>query len=519
MNMNLTQMLHKGLMERPQAVALVCGERRRTFAEFADRTARLAGALQALGLQPGDRIGMLAFNSDRYIEYLWATWWAGGAINPVNVRWTAQEVAYSLDDCDTRILLVDDNFKDTASELKQLSQALQTLIYVGDGEAPTGMLSYEALLAGAAPVQDARRQGDDLAIVMYTGGTTGKPKGVMLSHTNLYVNALSALAATLRPTDAVGVVTAPLFHVGGIGLTLQLMMRQCKQVVLPAFDELAILNAVRDEGGSEIFMVPTMIKRLIEHPRFPEYDVSTLDMVLYGAAPIDGALLVQAIQALPGAQFVQLYGMTELSPTVTALPAWCHSEPGHEDKLRSAGKPVPIAEIRITDGHGNPVPTGTAGEICVRGPMVMMGYWGKPEQTAEALRDGWLHTGDGGRFDEDGFLYIVDRIKDMIVTGGENVYSAEVENVIAQLPEVSMVGVIGVPDPQWGERVQAVVVVRPGHTLTAEQVIAHCRSQIAGYKCPRNVEFRTEMPLSAAGKLLKHVLRTPYWKDQERNVS
>lgn len=519
MAMHLTQFLHKGLMERPQAVALVCGARRSSFAAFADRASRFAAALQALGLQPGDRVGMLALNSDRYIEYLWATWWAGGAINPVNVRWNPQEVAYSLDDCDTRILLVDDHFKDAASGLKELSKALQTLVYVGDGEVPAGMLSYEALLADAAPVEDARRQDGDLAAVMYTGGTTGMPKGVMLSHANLYVNALAAVAATPRPVEAVGIVTAPLFHAGGIGLTLQLMLRQCKQVILPAFDEIAILDAVRDEGGSEIFMVPTMIKRLIEHPRFPAYDVSRLELVMYGAAPIDSALLAQAIRALPAAAFVQVYGMTELAPAVTMLPAWCHREPGHEAKLRSAGKPVPIAEIRIVDEQGRPVSTGTAGEVIVRGPMVMMGYWGQPEQTAEALRDGWMHTGDGGRFDEDGFLYIVDRIKDMIVTGGENVYSAEVENVIAQLPEVSMVGVIGVPDDQWGERVQAVVVVRPGQTLSAEQVIAHCRSQIAGYKCPRSVEFRSEMPLSAAGKLLKHVLRAPYWQERGRKVN
>ena len=516
--MRLTQLLNKGVLERPQATATVCGTRRRSFAELGDRVARLAGALQALGLPAGGRVGLLALNADRTLEVLWGTWWAGGVVNPVNVRWTPQEVAYSLDDCDTRILLVDDAFKGMADQLRALSRSLHTLVYAGDGATPEGMLSYEELLAQASPVADAGRQGDDLAGVLYTGGTTGKPKGVMLSHTNLVINALSGVAAASRPDEAVGIVTAPLFHVGGISLVIQLMLRQCKQVILPGFDEIAILNAVRDEGGSEVFMVPTMLKRLIEHPRFGEYDVSGLKLMIYGAAPIDGALLAQATKALPATQFTQAYGMTETAPTVAMLPAWCHTTPGHEAKLRSVGRPVPIAEIRIVDPEGRPVPTGQAGEVIVRGPMVMQGYWGKPEQTAQALKDGWMHTGDGGRFDEDGFLYITDRIKDMIVTGGENVYSVEVENVVAQLPGVSMVGVIGLPDDQWGERVHAVVVLREGHTLTAEQVMAHCKGQIAGYKCPRSVEFRAEMPLSAAGKLLKHVLRAPYWEGKGRSV-
>jgi acyl-CoA synthetase (AMP-forming)/AMP-acid ligase II len=280
-----------------------------------------------------------------------------------------------------------------------------------------------------------------------------------------------------------------------------------------------MLDAIRDEGGSETFMVPTMIKRLIEHPRFAEYDVAGLELVLYGAAPIDSVLLAQAIKAFPGAGFCQMYGMTELAPVATVLPAWCHHEPEHDARLRSAGRPIPTAEVRIVDRDRRPVPPGTTGEVTVRGPTVMAGYWGRPEQTAQALRDGWMHTGDGGYLDADGFLFIVDRIKDMIVTGGENVYSAEVENVIAQMPQVSMCAVIGVPDDEWGERVHAVIVPRPGHALGADEVIAFCRDRIARYKCPRGVEFRTEMPLSAAGKLLKYALREPHWKGRERHVN
>jgi acyl-CoA synthetase (AMP-forming)/AMP-acid ligase II len=516
--MNLTQPLHKALQERPHATVLVCGERRSDFATFVDRVARLAGVLQALGMAPGDRVGMLGLNSDRYVEYLYATWWAGGVINPVNIRWSPREVAYSLDDCDTRILLADANFSSTAVAQRELSKSLQTVLHFGDGPAPEGMLDAEALMAQTAPVPDARRSGDDLAAVMYTGGTTGLPKGVMLSHTNLYAGQLSANMAVARPDEAVGINMAPMFHVGGAGLTLQLMMRLCKQVLIPAFDEVAVLQTIQAERASETFMVPTMVKRLIEHPRFAEFDSSSLQLVLYGAAPIDDALLLAALEKLPCAKFAQLYGMTELSPVVSALPAWCHAPDQPAHRRRSAGRPVPIAEVRIVDTVGRPVPNGTVGEIAARGPMVMQGYWNKPEQTAEVLRDGWMHTGDGGRMDDDGFVYVVDRLKDMVVTGGENVYSAEVENAIAQLPQVSMVAVVGVPDDQWGERVHAVVVLREGQTLTAEALIAHCKTQIAGYKSPRSVEFVDAIPLSPAGKMLKYKLREQHWAGRDRKV-
>ncbi len=516
--MELTQPLHKALQEKPQATALVCGPRRSTFATFADRVARLAAVLQAQGVQPGDRVGMLALNSDRYVEFFYAAWWAGAVVNPVNTRWSAREVAYSLDDCDTRLLLVDGRHAALAAQQPGLSRSLKTLLWFDDGPAPQGMDDAEALMAQAQPVADARRGGADLAAVLYTGGTTGLPKGVMLTHANLYAGQLSANMAATRPVDAVGINIAPLFHVGGLGLTLQLMLRLCTQILMPAFDEVQILEAIQSERASETFLVPTMVKRLIEHPRFADYDTSSLQLVLYGASPIDDALLLQALTQLPRASFCQLYGMTELSPVVSVLPAGCHQldQPAH--RRRSAGRPVPIAEVRIVDGAGHPVPNGTVGEIVARGPMVMTGYWNQPEQTAAALRDGWMHTGDGGRMDDDGFLYIVDRLKDMVVTGGENVYSAEVENAITQLPQVSMCAVVGVPDAQWGERVHAVVVLREGATLSTEDLSAHCRTLIASYKCPRSVAFATELPLSPAGKILKYQLRAPHWAGRERQV-
>lgn len=518
--MFLTQSLHKARREKAGATAVVSGATRLDFGAFTDRVARLGAVLRQLGMGRGDRVGMMSLNSHRFVEYFFGTWWGGGVINPVNIRWNPKEVAYSLDDCDTRILLVDDLFAPLVPQLRGLSASLGTVVYCGEGAVPEGMVGYEALLAGAAPIDDAPHTSDELAAIMYTGGTTGQPKGVMLSHGSLCINALATVAALPRDGHtAVSIVAAPMFHVAGCGIALQNMLRLVPQHVVPMFDELAVLQAVQSARVTEMFLVPTMIKRLVEHPRFAEFDLSSLKLLFYGAAPIDAALLDQAMHALPATAFAQVYGMTELSPVVTALPPHCHQPgPDRERLLRSAGTPIAIAEVRIVDGDDNELPAGQVGEIVARGPMVMQGYWNRPRETEAALRNGWMHTGDGGHMDAQGFVYVVDRMKDMIVSGGENVYSAEVENAIARLPQVLMSAVIGVPDERWGERVHAVIVRREGASLEAGEVIAHCREQIAGYKCPRSVEFRDALPLSAAGKLQKFQLREPFWAGRERRV-
>ncbi|WP_447791884.1 long-chain-fatty-acid--CoA ligase [Pseudomonas farris] len=516
----LTQPLHKAVRQCPQAPALSFGELTFSYAALTERVARLASALQTLGMQAGDRVGMLSLNSHRYIEYFYGVWWGGGAINPVNIRWNPKEVAYSLDDCDTRVLLVDDTFKAMIPTLRELSKSLRTIVYTGDGDMPEGAVGYETLLAQAMPVADACRQGDDLAAVLYTGGTTGQPKGVMLSHTNLVTSALGSLLAIPRPPDATAVIAMPIFHVGGFGHVLQLIMGLHRIVILPAFEEIAVLRAIQQHRATEMGLVPIMIKRMLEHPRFTEYDVSSVRLMIYGAAPIDATLLATALQALPRVNFYQSYGMTECSPIISVLPAYAHLEPHvSAGKLRSAGVPTMQADVRIVDAEDRDVPQDSVGEIITRGPMVMLGYWNKPQETAAALRGGWMHTGDSGYLDADGFLYTVDRLKDMIISGGENVYSAEVENAIAQMPEVSMSAVIGIPDDMFGERVHAVVVLRPGAVLTEQAVTEHCRTLIAGYKCPRSVEFRDQLPVTAAGKLQKFVLREPFWQGRERKVN
>lgn len=515
---HLTQAIHRAVRQHPQRLATVCGGRRRTWAEVGDRIARLASGLRELGMRPGDRVGILSLNSDRYLELYFAVWWGGGVANPINFRWSTAEIAYSLDDCDTRILVVDDAYAPMAEELVARAKSLRTIIHACDGTARAGMFDYEQLVADHAPIDDALRRNDDLAGVFYTGGTTGQPKGVMLSHANLYGGAMVGVAERVAREHDVGLHAAPMFHLADGMFLLVLSMLGCTQVIVPAFVPEVVLDAMQNERVSTALLVPTMIQMLVDHPRLPEFRLESLKQVVYGASPISEALLERAMQRLPAAGFLQCYGQTEMSPIVTVLPPPCHTDAAQRHRLRSAGRPAIGVEVKIVDGDGRELPMNAVGEIAARGGGVMQGYWNKPAQTAAALRDGWMLTGDGAYMDEDGFVFVVDRVKDMIVSGGENVYSAEVENAIAQHPAVATCAVIGVPDPRWGEAVHAVVVCKSGAAVSAEEIKAHCRTLIAGYKCPRSVELRDALPLSGAGKVLKTVLREPYWKHQARKV-
>ena len=516
--MYLTQSLHRAMQCQPQRLATIFGERQHSYLQYGERCARLGGALQQLGMKAGDRVGMLALNSDRYLEFFYGTWWGGGAVNPVNIRWSAAEIAYSLDDCDTRILLVDEQYKGVAADLKSKSKSLQTLIYTGDSATPAGMLNYEQLLAAASLIPDADRSGSDLAAVMYTGGTTGFPKGVMLSHDSLASNALGYLAEGVTSGDGRALLIAPMFHIAIGALMHAHVMAAGTNVIAPMFTPQATLRAVQQHRVTHMLIVPTMIQLAVDHPDASQYDLSSLKILAYGGSVISEAVLLRAMKLFPNAGFIQAYGMTELSPCATYLSAQDHRS-GKPGLLRSAGRASVTAQVRVVDEQGHEVPLGSVGEVAVRGPNVMLGYWNKPEQTAAALRNGWMHTGDGGRMDEDGYLYIVDRMKDMIVSGGENVYSAEVENALAQHPAVAASAVIGIPSEQWGESVHAVVVLKPDVTTTAQELTAYCRERIAGYKCPRSVEFRDAMPMTGAGKIQKTELRKPYWEGRTRAVN
>ena len=520
MPLYLTQCLHRTVQCQPERVATVFGNRQHSYRQYADRVARFAGALQKLGVARGDRVGMLAFNSDRYLEFYYGTWWAGGAVNPVNFRWSATEIAYSLDDCDTRILLIDDQFKTVAAELRAKSKSLSTLIYTGDGDTPEGMLNYEQLLADAEPATDVAASGNDLAAVMYTGGTTGFPKGVMLSHENLASNALALVAQGSATGDGRTLLIAPMFHIAAGFVMNGIATVGGTFIIAPAFNPLATLQAVQEHQVTHAVLVPTMVQLTVDHPDAGNYDLSSLRILAYGGSVISAAVLQRAMARFANAGFVQVYGMTEMAPSMTVLTPADHLRAATQPELLgSAGRASLIAEIRIVDIHGNEVPRGTVGEVTARGPGVMLGYWNKPEVTKATVKNGWMHTGDGGRMDEEGYLYIVDRMKDMIVSGGENIYSAEVENTLAKHPAVAANAVIGIPSEQWGEAVHAVVVLKAAANSTAEELMAYCHELIAGYKCPRSVEFRDALPTTGAGKVLKTELRKPFWDGHTRRVN
>ena len=518
--MHLTQALHKARRENPDRTAVVCGARRTSYAGLGDRVERLAGALHKLGVQAGDRVAMLGPNTDRFLEVCYASWWAGAILTPVNCRWSVEEIAFSLVDSGTRVLVVDDPFAAMLPALRERVPALEALVYVGAGETPKGMLAGESLIAEAEPVADAHRQGDDAAVLFYTGGTTGRSKGVLLSHGGLYTTTLASISIGQRAPGIVCLHALPMFHVGGLAVVLQAMAAQDTQVMLPMFDPAVFVDLIERERVVEAALVPTMIRRLIDHPALAGRALDSLERLYYGASPIDGTLLEQTIARLPHVGLTQFYGMTETSGIAVALPAWCHgAESRALGRHLAAGLPTACMEVRIATPDGTERARGEIGEVWLRGPGVMRHYWNLPEATAQALHEGWMRTGDGGYVDADGLLYIVDRLKDMIVTGGENVYSTEVENAVLSLPGVAQCAVLGVPDDGWGERVHAVLVLQPGATVDAAAVIAHCKRLIAGYKCPRSVEFRAELPLSGAGKLLKYKLREAYWEGQARRVA
>ena len=518
--MNITHGLRRALQVNPHGIAILEGERKLTWAEIGERVSRLAAALRQLGVGKGDRVAVLMLNSSRYLELYLTVGWAGAVIVPLNIRWSVAENRDALQDCGAGLLAVDDAFLEVGTALAAAVPGL-ALVHADAGDPPANVSGYESLLAAAKPIPDAMAGRDDLAGIFYTGGTTGRSKGVMLSHGYLMFNALQFLAEDGFALNSNYLHAAPMFHLANGGAMYCMLLTAGTNAIIKAFSPEAVAQAIERFRVTDALLVPTMIQMFVDHPGIAGRDFSSLQQIVYGASPISEALLDRAMARLPGVRFMQAYGMTELSPCATVLMPEEHVGAGRaKGRHRSGGRAALGVEVRIVDANDQPVPAGTVGEIAVRGDNVMIGYWNRPEETAKAIVDGWMHTGDGGYMDQDGFVYIVDRIKDMIVTGGENVYSTEVENVVAQYPAVLQCAVIGIPDPHWGEAVHAIVVVKPGATLDAADLIAFCKERIAGYKCPRSVDVRTDpLPVSGAGKILKRELRRPFWENQGRRVA
>ena len=515
-----TQMLKQAVAIQPHRVATIYGERRRTWREVGARVPRLAAALRSLGIVDGNFVGALSMNSDRYIELFFAVPWAGGAFAPLNIRWSTSEKVYALSDSKTSVLFVDETFIDQALELKSQLPWVKHLIYMGEGATPEGMISFEHLIEQHEPMEDSNRSGEDLWVIFYTGGTTAQPKGVMMSHRGLVVATITYLAMLPTIEDLSFAYVAGYFHFAAANALLYITMAGGTHVPLPKFDPVLVMTAISTHKVSNMVMVPTMINMLLNHPDLERYDLTSLRTCVYGGSPMPEALMMQAMKKLPTWRFYQIFGMTETGGFATMLRWRDHITEGPKSKrMRSCGQAAPGVEVKIVLPDGSTAPTDVLGEIAVRGDTLMSGYFNNPQATDAVFREGWMYTGDAGTIDDDGFLYVADRVKDMVVTGGENVYSIEVERVLFMHPAVREAAVIGIPSAQWGESVHAVVVLRDGVTATAEELMAFCRQHIGGYKCPRSVEFRSEpLPVSPVGKVRKNDLRDPYWVGHTRRI-
>lgn len=508
--------IRKHAHHHPDTRALHFEGRDFTWAEFSDRLHGTAQVLSDLGLAPGDRVAYLGQNSHWMAELYFAPCTIGALFVPLNFRLSEQELAAVLADCTPDILVVDRHHIDTGARLIGHCASLRHLIVAdwdSDGT-PGGALHLDTLIAQARrPADDAfdfvATASDAPMALFYTSGTTGQPKGVMLSHRNLLANAMgTGLTLGFSPTDTT-LLSGPLFHLGTGSRLYTSVVFGMAMVIQSRFDVVETARIIAEQKVTNMTLVPTMLRMVLDHPAFSEFDLSTLRLLTYGAAPMPLALLERAIHALPGVRYCQSYGMTEASPVVAVLAPADHVLGNPMiDKLSSVGMPLPYCDIRIIGESGARLSAMEPGEIIVRGPQIMSGYWNRPEATKEALRGGFYHTGDAGYLDHDGYLYLVGRTREMMITGGENVYPIETENCLSQHPAVAQAAVFGIPDQTWGEAVHAVVTLRDGHAATADDLIAFCRAHIARYKAPRAVTFWDEpLPLSATNKIDKTTIR------------
>ena len=497
--------LRRALTVAADREALVCGDVRLTYRQFADRLERLHGVLAELGTTPGDRVAILSFNSIGFTELYCAVPMAGRVQVPLNFRWADPELAYALEDSGAKVLFCD---RDPGA----LADLVDTVVRLDDGD-------YEARLAGATPTtfDVGAVTEDDLAGLFYTGGTTGQSKGVMLSHRNLIANAFCMQTIQPLTDDDRYLVMAPMFHAAGSVSLLQSIFVGATQVLMPAFAPAEMLDLAERERITQTLGVPTMVAAAVEEQLVRPRDVGDFAVFAHGGSPIALEVVRRGAEAFPRTEFLHLYGATETSPIVTGLAD--EVELLDHERAKSAGQAVMGVEVVIRDTDGHPVPAGTPGEVTISGNNVMQGYWNKPDQTASALRNGWYWSGDVGRLDDDGYLYLLDRSKDMIISGGENVYCTEVEDAIYTHPAVLEATVFGIPSEQWGEAVHAVIVLRENAEAGEAEIIEHCRSRIAGYKVPRSVAFSAEpLPKSGPGKVLKRELRAPFWSDQHNQI-
>ena len=490
--------------DRPDALALDGDDLSLTYGALEDATARVASALLAMGLSPGDRIAWFGKNATTYFTLFFGAARAGIVMVPVGWRLAEPEAAFIIDNAEAKVLFLGDGFEACAATLGQRPGLIRSCT----------ASEARQLMTKAPRAEFAPSRANDAVLQLYTSGTTGNPKGAVLSNANLFALRKAGIdnprPYTLLEDDEAILVAMPCAHIGGTGLGVMALAAGLPGIVLSEFEPTRVFDAVVNRGVTRFFIVPAALQMLLNHPDCAKTDFSRLRYILYGASPIPLELLRQCI-AMFGAEFVQNYGMTETTGTICALPPEDHCVEGNQ-RMRSAGKPLPGVEVMIRGQNGQAMPVGEIGEIVTRSSNNMLGYWKLPEATASTMdADGWIATGDVGYMDEDGYVYMYDRAKDMIITGGENVYPAEVESGIYGHPDVLEVAVIGVPDPKWGEAVKAVVELNPGFSVSEADLIALCKDKIGSVMAPKTVDFVPSLPRSPAGKVLKKDLREPYW--------
>ena len=515
--MNTTEFLNITSLIVPERTAIVFDGKRFSFHELEERVKNLANAISGLGGGSGDRIATMQVNCNENIETYFAAAKLDAVYVPLNFRSRPEEIEYMLNDSEPKVLITGERYVSMVNDIKGDLPTVDHLVVLDDASVE-GWESYETLIASASdddlfPEDDE----DDLTMVMFTAGTTGSPKGVMLSHDSFSSYILSNVSPPEIESEEKNILTVPLYHIAGIQAVMAAIYGGRTLIIQRQFEPVEWMTLVQEEKANRAMMVPTMLKMLMDHKDFETFDLSSLEVITYGAAPMPLEVIKRAIGQFPGTFFINAFGQTETAATITMLPPEDHLLEGSEEeiekklnRLTSIGKPLSDVEVRIVDEDGGEVAVGETGEIVAHGPRLMKGYWNQQAATAEALRGGWLYTGDLGYFDEDGYIFLSGRAKDFIKRAGEMVSPEEVEQILHSHPAIDEAAIIGVPDLDWGERVRAIVVAKPGSTIDEEEVISYCKDRMASFKKPESVVVVDELPRNPLGKVLKRVLREEY---------
>jgi acyl-CoA synthetase (AMP-forming)/AMP-acid ligase II len=507
--MSIASLVDQTCQKYSQRICVVEGDQRLTYGQMQERANRLARALIEMGVKPGDRVGIFQINCFQFVEMFYAIAKVGAIFVSLNFRLRGQETSYILNNAEAKVLILGDRYAELVQSIR--GQLPQVKNYLCIGQPVPDMQNYEAVLSSHSPAQvpSAKVPEDETVCIMYTSGTTGLPKGAMLTHANI----ISTFYEKNTIPSGNLLVNVPMYHIAGVLSTLTTLERGDTLVILSQFEPNVFLETIEKEKISTTYVVPTMLRAILDHPDFPKRELSSLKNILYGAAPMPIELLLRSLKVLPG-NYLNAFGLTEATATISALTPEDHRLVGTREeiekkkrRLSGVGHALPEVELRVVDNQDRDVPIGQVGEVVARGKKIMKGYWKNPKATEETLRGGWLHTGDLVSMDEDGYLYLAGRKKDMIIRGGENIYPVEVEEVLHTHPKVLESAVIGVADSYWGEVVKAIIVLKPGQKATPEEITEFCREKLASYKKPTTVEFVDSLPKNAVGKVLKTVLR------------